>query len=69
MDEARRVYMLSNGEVVGINDKVKVVTNHEGEFIGEVVDIAETYITISLLDESGELDTYYSELKDVRLIK
>lgn len=68
MDEAKMIWKLSNGESVEIGDKVHVTTSDGEIYVGNIIDIAETYITAELDDESGELDIFFSELKDVRLV-
>lgn len=70
MDEAKMIWKLSNGESVEIGDKVQVTTSDDEVYVGNIIDIAETYITVELDYESGEeLDAFFSELKDVRLVK
>ena len=39
-------------------------------YVGNIIDIGETYITVEIDYKTGEeLDVFFSELKDVRLIK
>ena len=68
MDEAKMAYVLSNDEIVKIGDKVEITEDDNTKTSGNVIDIAETYITLEL-EEGGEFDAYFSELKDVRVIK
>ena len=69
MDEAKMIWRLSNGELVAIEDKVQITTSDE-VYVGNIIDIGETYITVELDYKTGEeLDVFFSELKDVRLIK
>ena len=70
MDEAKIVWRLSNGELVAIEDKVQITTSDDEVYVGNIIDIGETYITVELnYKTSEELDVFFSELKDVRLIK
>lgn len=57
MDEAKMIQRLSNGELVAIEDKVQITTSDDEVCVGNIIDIGE------------ELDVFFSELKDVRLIK
>ena len=68
MDEAKMAYVLSNDEIVKIGDKVEITEDDNTKNSGNVIDIAETYITLEL-EEGGEFDAYFSELKDVRVVK
>ena len=68
MDEAKMAYVLSNDEIVKIGDNVEITEDDSTKTSGNVIDIAETYITLEL-EEGGEFDVYFSELKDVRVIK
>ena len=70
MDEAKIVWRLSNGELVAIEDKVQITTSDDEVYVGNIIDIGETYITVEIDYKTGEeLDVLFSELKDVRLIK
>ena len=70
MDEAKIVWRLSNGELVAIEDRVEITTSDDEVYVGNIIDIGETYITAELDYKTGEeLDVSFSELKDVRLIK
>ena len=70
MDEAKIVWRLSNGELVAIEDKVQITISDDEVYVGNIIDIGETYITVELnYKTSEELDVFFSELKDVRLIK
>ena len=70
MDEAKMIWRLSNGELVEIEDKVQITTSDDEVYVGNIIDIGETYITAELDYKTGEeLDVFFSELKDVRLIK
>ena len=70
MDEAKMIWRLSNGELVAIEDRVEVITSDDKVYVGNIIDIGETYITAELDYKTGEeLDVFFSELKDVRLIK
>ena len=70
MDEAKIVWRLSNGELVAIEDKVQITISDDEVYVGNIIDIGETYITAELDYKTGEeLDVSFSELKDVRLIK
>ena len=70
MDEAKMIWKLSNGELVAIEDKVEITTSDEKVYVGNIIDIGETYITVELDYKTGEeLDVFFSELNDVRLIK
>ena len=70
MDEAKMIWKLSNGELVAIEDKVQITTSDDEVYVGNIIDIGETYITVELnYKTSEELDVFFSELKDVRLIK
>ena len=70
MDEAKLIWKLSNGELVAIGDKAQVTTSDDEVYVGNIVDIGETFITVELDYEIGEeLDAFFSELKDVRLVK
>ena len=70
MDEAKMIWRLSNGELVAIEDKVQITTSDDEVYVGNIIDIGETYITVELnYKTSEELDVFFSELKDVRLIK
>ena len=70
MDEAKMIWRLSNGELVAIEDKVQITTSDDEVYAGNIIDIGETYITIEIDYKTGEeLDVFFSELKDVRLVK
>ena len=70
MDEAKMIWRLSNGELVAIEDRVEVITSDDEVYVGNIIDIGETYITVEIDYKTGEeLDVSFSELKDVRLIK
>ena len=70
MDEAKMIWRLSNGELVAIEDRVEVITSDDKVYVGNIIDIGETYITAELNYKTGEeLDVFFSELKDVRLVK
>ena len=70
MDEAKMIWRLSNGELVAIEDRVEVITSDDKVYVGNIIDIGETYITAELDYKTGEeLDVLFSELKDVRLVK
>lgn len=68
MDEAVMIWKLSNGEIVVIGDKVVVTEEDNTKISGNVIDIAETYITLEL-EDGNEFDSFFSELKDVRVVK
>lgn len=68
MKNAKEIYVLSNGETVGCKDRVKV-TREDGEVCtGVVIDIGKDFITVEL-DDDDLIDAFFSELKDVRLLK
>ena len=70
MDEAKMIWRLSNGELVAIEDRVEVITSDDKVYVGNIIDIGETYITVEIDYKTGEeLDVFFSELKDVKLIK
>lgn len=70
MDEAKMIWKLSNGELVEIEDKVQITTSDDETYVGNIIDIGETYITIEIDYKTGEeLDISFSELKDVILVK
>ena len=70
MDEAKMIWRLSNGELVAIEDKVQITTSDDEVYVGNIIDIGETYIAVELDYKTGEeLDVFFSELKDVRLVK
>ena len=70
MDEAKMIWRLSNGELVAIEDRVEVITSDDKVYVGNIIDIGETYITAEIDYKTGEeLDVFFSELKDVRLVK
>ena len=70
MDEAKMIWKLSNGELVAIEDKVQITTSDDEVYVGNIIDIGETYITVEIDYKTvEELDVFFSELKDVRLIK
>ena len=70
MDEAKMIWRLSNGELVAIEDRVEVITSDDKVYVGNIIDIGETYITVEIDYKTGEeLDVLFSELKDVRLVK
>ena len=70
MDEAKMIWRLSNGELVAIEDRVEVITSDDEVYVGNIIDIGETYITVEIDYKTGEeLDVFFSELKDVKLIK
>ena len=70
MDEAKMIWRLSNGELVAIEDRVEVITSDDKVYVGNIIDIGETYITVEIDYKTGEeLDVFFSELKDVRLVK
>ena len=70
MDEAKMIWRLSNGELVAIDDKVQITTSDDEVYVGNIIDIGETYITVEIdYKTGGELDVFFSELKDVRLVK
>lgn len=72
MENAKKVYILSNGEMVSIGDLVRVDTKEEIQII-KVTDINETYIA-GIITLNGEeigtnFDVYFSELRDAKVIK
>lgn len=72
MENAKKVYILSNGEIVSIGDLVRVDTKEEIQVI-KVTDINETYIA-GMITLNGEeigtsFDAYFSELRDAKVIK
>ena len=70
MDEAKMIWRLSNGELVAIEDRVEITTSDDEVYVGNIIDIGETYITAEIDYKTGEeLDVFFSELKDVRLVK
>ena len=70
MDEAKMIWRLSNGELVAIEDKVQITTSDDEVYVGNIIDIGETYIVVEIDYKTGEeLDVFFSELKDVRLVK
>ena len=70
MDEAKMIWRLSNGELVEIEDKVQITTSDDEVYVGDIIDIGETYIVVEIDYKTGEgLVVFFSELKDVRLIK
>ena len=70
MDEAKMIWRLSNGELVAIEDRVEITTSDDEVYVGNIIDIGETYITVELNYKTGEeLDVSFSKLKDVRLVK
>ena len=70
MNEAKMIWRLSNGELVAIEDKVQITTSDDEVYVGNIIDIGKTYITIEIDYKTGEeLDVFFSELKDVRLVK
>ena len=70
MNEAKMIWRLSNGELVAIEDKVQITTSDDEVYVGNIIDIGETYITVENDYKTGEeLDVFFSELKDVKLIK
>ena len=55
---------------IEIEDKVQITTSDDEVYVGNIIDIGETYITIEIDYKTGEeLDVFFSELKDVRLVK
>ena len=69
-DEAKMIWRLSNGELVAIEDNVQITTSDDEVYVGNIIDIGETYITVEIDYKTvEELDVFFSELKDVRLIK
>lgn len=69
MNNAKKIFLLANEEMVSIGDEVQIIRKNNESCIGNIIDIGETFITIKLEDESGEFDSYFSELKDIRVIK
>jgi hypothetical protein len=72
MENAKKVYILSNREIVSIGDLVRVETTEEIQVI-KVNDINETYIA-GIITLNGEeigtnFDAYFSELRDAKVIK
>ena len=56
--------------LVAIEDKVQITTSDDEVYVGNIIDIGGTYITVEIDYKTGEeLDVFFSELKDVRLIK
>ena len=71
MENAKKVYVLSNGELVSMGDLVKVNTN-DGTLIIKVNAIDETFITGIILngeEADTSFDAYFSDLKDVKVLK
>ena len=71
MENAKKVYVLSNGELVSMGDLVKVNTN-DGTLIIKVNAIDETFIAGIILngeESDTSFDAYFSDLKDVRVLK
>ena len=48
MDEAKMIWRLSNGELVAIEDRVEITTSDEEVYVGNIIDIGETYITTNV---------------------
>lgn len=67
MDKAKSMWLLSNGEFVSVGDNIRVDNGRE-VYILQVTDIGETYITGNI-SIGGEFDAYFSELKDIKVIK
>lgn len=67
MNNAKRVWLLSNGETVSIGDKIQVDNGIE-VYIAQVIGIGETYIAKK--KSTGEKsDSYFNDLKDIRVLK
>ena len=70
MYEVKIILILLNGQFVSIEYKVQITTSDDEVYVGNIIDIGETYITVEIDYKTGEeLDVLFSELKDVRLIK
>lgn len=67
MENAKSVWLLSNGEYVCIGDYVQI-DNGYSVYKVKVTDIGKTYIT-GEISTGGEFDAYFSELKDIKVIK
>ena len=66
----KMIWRLSNGEFVAIEDRVEITTSDDEVYVGNIIDIGETSITVEIDYKTGEeLDVLFSELKDVRLVK
>ena len=70
MDEAKMIWRLSNGELVAIEDRVEITTSDDEVYVGNIIGSGETDITAELDYKTGEeVDVFFSELKDLRLVK
>ena len=67
MENAKKVWILSNGELVSIGDNIQV-DNGKEVYMANVVDIDEKVI-IYTISTGEEFDPYFSELKDIRVVK
>ena len=72
MENAKKIYRLSNGELVSIGDLVRVETKEEIQVI-KVNAIEEAFISGIIILNGEEVgtsfDAYFSELRDVKVIK
>lgn len=66
MNNAKCVWILSNGESISIGDKIQVNNGRE-VYEACVTDVAETYIC-GKTSIGEEFDAYFKDLKDIRVI-
>lgn len=67
MNNAKCIWILSNGESVCIGDNIQIDNGRE-VYRACVTDIGENYIC-GKTSTDEEFDAYFKELKDVRVIK
>lgn len=69
MEKAKFSYELSNGVRVNVGDNV-IITMDKDDYIGDIYDIGEDFISINLYDDegnhNGELDAFFSDIQDVQ---
>ena len=69
MNAAKHFYILSNGVSVTCGDVVDLLATNGERYIGDIYDMTENSISCTLTDGTGEAGFFFSELKDVRLVK
>ncbi len=69
MKEAKHCYLLSNGISVVPDDRVELLTNDGKKYVCDIIDVSTKSICGKLIGETGEIDVYFEELEDIRIVK
>lgn len=69
MKEAKYCYLLSNGVSVVAGDRAELFTNDGEKYVGDIIDVSVKGILCKLTDGTGEIDVFFDELEDAKLVK